>query len=201
MEDLLKELGYTDVQIRAIIDGMRNKKIFTSNEENIDTRYQKLKEQSEAKEKELTTANELVKALQESARSNNIEDMKSKISNYEKTIEQLQEENKKEKIKNQLSLALKDAKAIDEDYIAFKIGQQLKAEQKELELDENGKIKGINDLIEAQKKAEPNFFTSEAKKEVEVKEIGKGQEQGNNEPKNLKEALMQQYNEKTGKNL
>ena len=201
MEDLLKELGYTDVQIRAIIDGMRNKKIFTSNEENIDTRYQKLKEQSEAKEKELTTANELVKALQESARSNNIEDMKSKISNYEKTIEQLQEENKKEKIKNQLSLALKDAKAIDEDYIAFKIGQQLKAEQKELELDENGKIKGINDLIEAQKKAEPNFFTREAKKEVEVKEIGKGQEQGNNEPKNLKEALMQQYNEKTGKNL
>lgn len=201
MEDLLKELGYTDVQIRAIIDGMRNKKIFTSNEENIDTRYQKLKEQSEAKEKELTTANELVKALQESAKSNNIEDMKSKISNYEKTIEQLQEENKKEKIKNQLSLALKDAKAIDEEYIAFKIGQQLKAEQKELELDENGKIKGINDLIEAQKKAEPNFFTSEAKKEVEVKEIGKGQEQGNNEPKNLKEALMQQYNEKTGKNL
>ena len=35
MEELLKELGYTNEQINAIVDGMKNKKIFTFGVKNI----------------------------------------------------------------------------------------------------------------------------------------------------------------------
>lgn len=201
MEELLKELGYTDDQIKAITEGMKSKKIFTSNEENIDTRYQKLKEQHDAKDTELGKANKLIKSLQESAKTNDVEGMKTKISEYETKIKELNEQLVDEKIKSQLALELKDAGVTDESYIAYKIEQKLKSDNKKFELGEDGKIKGIKDLIESEKKVSPNFFKSETKKEVDVKELGKQKEQLNEEPKDLKEALTQKYNEKTNRDI
>lgn len=199
LEELLKKLGYTDDQIKAIVEGMKENKLYISNEENIDTRYSKLKEQHDAKDKELTTANELIKSLQNSAKGN--EDLQTKIAEYETKISQLQEENKQEKIKSQLALELKDAGVTDESYIAFKIEQKLKEDNKSLELTEDGKIKGIKELIDAEKKTSPNFFKSEMKKEVDVKDLGNQKEQLDDEPQNLKEALTQAYNEKTNNDI
>ncbi len=201
MEELLKKLGYSEEQIKTILDGMKEAKIYTTKEENADIRLSKLQEDFNGKDTELTKANELIKTLQEASSKEDVEKMKTSISEYETSVAQLKEELQQEKIKNQLVLALKEAKATDEDYIVYKINQQLKADNKKLELGEDGKIKGLNEIIEAQKKSEPNFFTKESKKEVDVKELGKGDEQTDNEPKNLKEALMQQYNEKTGQDL
>lgn len=198
-EELLKNLGYTEDQIKAITEKMKEQKIYLSKEENSDIRIGKLQEDFDAKDKELTTANELIKSLQDSAKGN--EDLQTKITDYETKIAQLQEENKQEKIKNQLALELKDAGVTDESYIAFKIEQKLKEENKSLELTEDGKIKGIKELIDSEKKISPTFFKSETKKEVDVKDLGKQKEQMDDEPKNLKEALMQAYNEKTNNDI
>lgn len=200
LEELLKKLGYTDDQIKTIVEGMKENKLYISNEENIDTRYSKLKEQHDVKDKELTTANELIKSLQNSAKGN--EDLQTKITDYETKIAQLQEENKQEKIKNQLTIALKDAGVTDIDYIAFKIKEKMKSENKNFELDDNEKIKGLSEMIESEKKSSPNFFKSESKKAVLVKELGNPKEDNNdNEPKSFKEAVKQKYEEKNNTDI
>lgn len=200
MEEMLKELGYTDDQIKAIMEGMKKKNLFISAEENIDTRYQKLKEQHDSKNTELENANKLIKSLQESAKTNDVEGMKTKISEYEKENAELKEQLKKTQIQSQLALELKEAGVTDESYIAFKIEQKLKADKKEFELTDDGKIKGLKELIESEKKISPSFFKSEQKKEVDVKDLGKEKEQDNAEPKDFKEAVMNKYNEKMNKN-
>lgn len=200
MEEMLKELGYTDDQIKAIMEGMKKKNLFISAEENIDTRYQKLKEQHDSKNTELENANKLIKSLQESAKTNDVEGMKTKISEYEKENAELKEQLKKTQIQSQLALELKEAGVTDESYIAFKIEQKLKADKKEFELTDDGKIKGLKELIESEKKISPSFFKSEQKKEVDVKDLGKEKEQDNAEPKDFKEAVMNKYNEKINKN-
>ena len=43
LEELLKAKELTDDQIKAILDGMKENKIFTASEENLDIRYGKLK--------------------------------------------------------------------------------------------------------------------------------------------------------------
>lgn len=198
-EELLKNLGYTDEQIKAITEGMKTNKIHLSKEENADIRLPKLQQDLDAKGVELDEANKLIKTLQDSAKGN--DGLQTKITEYETKIAQLQEENKQEKIKSQLALELKDAGVTDESYIAFKIEQKLKEDNKSLELTDDGKIKGIKDLIDAEKKVSPNFFKSETKKEVDVKDLGKEKEQLDDEPKNLKEALIQAYNEKTNNDI
>lgn len=198
-EELLKSLGYTDEQIKSITEGMKTNKIHLSKEENADIRLPKLQQDLDAKGVELNEANKLIKTLQDSAKGN--DDLQTKITEYETKIAQLQEENKQEKIKNQLALELKDAGVTDESYIAFKIEQKLKEDNKSLELTDDGKIKGIKDLIDAEKKTSPNFFKSEIKKEVDVKDLGKQKEQLDDEPKSLKDALMQAYNEKTNNDI
>lgn len=198
-EELLKSLGYTDEQIKSITEGMKTNKIHLSREENADIRLPKLQQDLDAKGVELDKANELIKTLQDSAKGN--DDLLAKIAGYETEIAQLKEKNKQDNIKNQLALELKDAGVTDESYIAFKIEQKLKDDNKSLELTEEGKIKGIKELIDAEKKVSPNFFKSEIKKEVDVKDLGKQKEQLDDEPKSLKDALMQAYNEKTNNDI
>lgn len=43
-KELLKAQGVSDDQIKAITKSMKENKIYTTSEENIDTRYAKLKE-------------------------------------------------------------------------------------------------------------------------------------------------------------
>lgn len=43
LEELLKKQGLSDEQIKAITAGMKENKIYTASEENLDIRYGKLK--------------------------------------------------------------------------------------------------------------------------------------------------------------
>ena len=71
----------------------------TTKEENADIRLTKLQQDFDSKNTELDKANKLIQSLQDSAKTNDVEGMKTKILDYEKQIKQLKEENKKEKIK------------------------------------------------------------------------------------------------------
>ena len=191
MEELLKELGYTDEQIKAILEGMTNKKIYTSGEENIDLRYSKLKDDFTAKEGELTKANELIDQLQKSNEGN--EDLQTKINEYETEIAQMKEEQHEKDIENALKFELlaNKAKKDDIDYLIFKIKSD---KDKKIEIDEKGNLKDFK--IDDIKKAYKGNFEDESQTLVDVKKLGgeKGQEAGGDkEPSTLLEALKEKY--------
>ena len=191
MEELLKELGYTEEQIKAIIDGMKNKKIFTTAEENADIRLQKLNDDFTAKDGELTKANELIQKLQKDNKGNG--DLQKKIEDYETEITQMKKEQEQDKIDNAIKIALlsNKAKADDIDYLMFKI----KNSENKIELDDKGNLKNFD--VEDIKKTYKNNFESKAEEFVDVKKLGSdGKRAGNGEkeePETLLDALKEKY--------
>lgn len=195
MEGLLKELGYTDEQIKAIIDGMKSKKIFTSSEENADIRMSKLQEDFTSKESELAKANELIKQLQTSNKGN--EELQAKVAGYEAEIEKLKEEQHSKDIDNALKLELlkNKAKADDIDYLIFKI-KASKDNNGSVEIDDNGNLKNFE--IEDFKKQYKGNFEEQGYTKVDVKKLGGEDVQGgaDNEPSTMLEALKDKYMQK-----
>lgn len=190
MEELLKELGYTNEQIKAILDGMKEKKIFTSGEENIDLRFSKLNDDFNAKDAELTKANDLIKQLQAGTKGN--EELQKKVSDYEKEISNLKAEQSEKDLNSALRFELlkNKAKADDIDYLIFKL--QNNKDQK-LELDEKGNLKDFK--IDDFKKQYKGNFEDDSKTLVDVKKLG-GKEQepgGTKEPETMLDALKEKY--------
>lgn len=97
MEELLKKLGYQDTDIKNIIEGMKKDKIYTSKEENIDERYNKLKEQKIALEEQIKGANDTISDLKKN--SKNSEDIEAKVKEWENKYNELDSTSKAE-IKN-----------------------------------------------------------------------------------------------------
>lgn len=192
MEELLKELGYTDEQIKAIVDGMKSKKIFTSVEENADLRIQKLNEDFTAKEDELTKANDLIKQLQEGTKGN--KDLQTKVTEYEEQIAKLKEEQHTKDVDNALKLELlkNKAKADDIDYLIFKIKAKQDSE-KGFEIDENGNLKDFK--MDDIKKEFKGNFEDESGGFVDVKKLGgtNNPNKDDKEPQTLLEALNDKY--------
>ena len=78
------------------------------------------------------------------------------------------------------------------DYITFKL-----KEKGELALDESGKIKGMDDKLAALKTQFPSQFESARNTRIIENRLPDMADQGHDtgEPKNLAEALKQQYDE------
>lgn len=187
LQELLKK-HLDEAKVNEILEEMKTNKIYTSNEENLDVRYGKLKDEYDAKSKEHEEATKLIDELRKSSEGN--EDLQTQITNYEGKVAELQKELENTKIESALKVALANAKVTDVDYVAFKV----KEKNKEMKLDDDGNIKGIEDTLKEIKTSYPNFFETEKKKEIDVKDLGKG-EVKTTEPENLVEALTQKYNQ------
>lgn len=107
----------------------------------------------DGKTTELEKATGLIADLKKNATGN--EEMQSKFSAYESQIADLQAQLQATQLENAMQLAIRDAGGADVDYLAFK----LKAAG-EIELDESGKIKGIDEKMTALKAQCPTFFDS-----------------------------------------
>lgn len=125
-------------------------------------KYDALQTLLDGKSGELDTANGLIAELKKGASKD--EAVQAKISGYENTIAQLQNQLKQTQIENAINLAVRDAKGLDADYLAYK----MKA-LGEIELDDDGKIKGIEEKITNLKAQCPTQFESGAKKVEEHK--------------------------------
>ena len=182
LEELLKSIE-DETSRKDMID-----KIMDENGKSINTSKSKIDELTEQlglKTKESEEATKLIDELKKSSAGN--EENLNKIKAYEGQVAELQKELEQTKIEGALKVALANAKVTDVDYVAFKV-----KEKGELKLDDKGNIKGIDDTIKDIKTAYPNFFEGEKKKEIDVKELGKG-EVKEPEPTNLVEALNQRY--------
>ena len=134
-------------------------------------KHDALQELLNGKETELTSANDLIAELKKGTKGN--EELQGKITGYETQVENLQAELEATKIKAALKVALLSEKATDIDYLTFKLEEKLKAEGKTLELDENEKIKGWDDLLSGLKVQLPNQFETVTNKKVEPNRLPK----------------------------
>ena len=153
LQEILKAKGLSDEDIESVVGEMKQNKIFTTAEENIDIRYGKLKGDHDTLTKQHKEATDLIAQLKNDNAGN--AELQGKITGYEATIADLTRQLEQEKVDSALKIALLETKVQDVDYLTFKI-----KEKGEVKLDENGKIKGFDDTIAALKTQFPNQFVS-----------------------------------------
>lgn len=161
LEEILKAKGLSDDDVQSVIGEMKQNKIFTTNEENLDIRYSKLKSDHENLTAQHGESTKLIEQLK--AGTKDSEALQGKITTYESQIATLQAKLEQSQIDSALKIALLKANVQDVDYLTFKI-----KEKGEITLDENGNIKGIDDTLDALKTQFPNQFVSaQAQRQVE----------------------------------
>lgn len=156
-------------------------------------KYTALEELLNKKDTDLTDAQKLIEGLKESA--GNSEDMAAKIAEFETTIKNQQEELKKAKTESALKIELLSAgaKADDIDYLLFKLGNDTDFKA---ELDENGKLKGIDDKLKNLKNIYPHQFETEASKKIDENNLPSGKVGGTPEATDLTGAIRNRYENK-----
>lgn len=188
LQEILKAKGLDDKAVEEIIGEMKQNKIFTASEENLDIRYGKLKGDYDALTKQHGESTNLIEQLKKDNAGN--AGLQQKITDYEKNIADLTAENEQLKIDSALKIALLEAKVSDVDYLTFKI-----KEKGEVKLGDDGKIKGIDDTIAALKTQFPQHFTSESKKKIDENKLPNGDE-NNGDGMTKKELLSKPYTER-----
>ena len=187
LAEILKAKGLDDEIIKAVQDDMKANKIFTASEENLDVRYGKLKTDHDGKLAELTEAQNLIAELKKSTKGQ--EDLQGKITAYEGQVAQLQAELEQTKLDAAIKVELLSSKALDVDYLTFKL-----KEKGELALDENGKIKGWDDKIAALKTQFPTQFEGAGSKKYQEHKLP--DEQDNESVYTKSEILKKPYAER-----
>ena len=154
-----------------------------------------LQEMLNGTETELTTANKLIEDLKKGTKDDSA--MQEKISAYETEISTLQEELLETRIKSEIKVSLLAEKAVDVDYLTYKLNEMVKGKGEQLELDENGKIKGWDDKVTGLKTQFPAMFESSAggRKVLENKLNTGAGNTDSAEPKDLAEAIKMEYEE------
>ena len=165
LQEILKAKGMSDEDIEATIGEMKQNKIFTASEENLDIRYKKLKDDHDALSAQHGESTKLIDQLKAGTKDN--EALQGKITSYESTIAQLQAENAQIKLDAAIQVALMGAKVTDVPYLTFQLKQK-----GELELDDQGNIKGIDDKLAGLKTQFPAFFeTAGSGKQIDPQKL------------------------------
>ena len=165
LQEILKAKGISDEDIQSIVGEMKANKIFTTSHENMDVRYPKLKADHDNLTAQHGESTKLIDQLKAGTKDNDA--LQGKITAHEATIAQLQEQLKQTQLESAVKVALLGAKATDVPYLTF----QLK-EKGDLELDEHGDIKGIDDKLAGLKTQFPAFFESgTSAKQIDVQKL------------------------------
>lgn len=154
-------------------------------------KHDALAEQLAGKQSELDAATKLIADLKAASKGN--EDMQGKITAYEGQIQQLQTELAEAKANAAVKVALLAERAIDVDYLMFKLNEKMKEKGETLELDENDNIKNWDSQLSGLKTQFPNMFEGSTKKKVDPNRLPDGDPNNKTEPKSLAEALEMQY--------
>ena len=170
LQEILKAKGLSDEDIKSIIGEMKQNKIFTASEENLDVRYGKLKTDHDNLTAEHKKSTDLIAELQKATKGQ--EAVQGKITEDEATIKKLQEEAVQAKTESALKIGLLSAgaKADDIDYLIYKMEHD--GDWKP-ELGDDGQIKGLDDKLKGMKTQFPNQFETSASKKIDEKKLEK----------------------------
>lgn len=188
-EELLKTHGVDDAIIAKITAGMKENKFFLASEENLDVRYGKLKGDHEALSNQNAEAQKLIEQLKKDGATG--AKAQEKIAAYEKQLADVQKQLEDTRIESALKDALRDAKAKadDIDYLLFKLRQS----GEEIKLGDDGKIKGVVDMVSTLKTAHPGNFESEQSRKIDENKLPEGDPNHDKQPQTLAEALRAAY--------
>lgn len=164
LTEILKANGIDDEVVTKITADMKANKVFTTNEENLDIRYSKLKNEHSASSQTITELQGQIAQFEQLKTQNTL-----LVEEANKKLAQLQADNEKLKTDYALERALLEAKVQDVDYVKFKLKEKYPDGVK---LDENGKIESINTMLDDLKVQLPNQFTK-SDKIVEEKKLEK----------------------------
>ena len=137
-------------------------------------KFEALQQAMTGKDTELTNANNLIAELKKASKGN--EDIQKKVADYEAENAKLQAELADTKMKAAIKVALLSEKAVDVDYLTFKLNEKLKEKGESLELDENDNIKGWDDKLSGLKVQFPTMFESASAggKKIDENKLDKG---------------------------
>lgn len=180
LHEILKAKGLTDEQIKEVVSEMKQNKIFTASEENLDVRYGKLKTDHDALVTKDTESQKLIAELQKATKGQ--EAVQKTIDDYKTKVAEQEAELSKVKVESAVKIALlgAGAKASDIDYLIFKLSSDT---DWKAELDDNGNVKGIDDKIKGMKTQFPSQFETSSQKKIEENRLP----DDNNEAKITKE--------------
>jgi len=156
LTDILNAQGIAEDVVNAILSAMKENKIFTASEENLDIRYGKLKDEHEAAKKQLGEATTLIDTLKKSTKGQ--EEAQQKITAYEQQVTQLQKDLADEKWRNRARIGLMQAGADDIDYVLYKLEESMTKEGKERKLTDAEEIEGWDDLLKNAQAQLPQRF-------------------------------------------
>lgn len=184
--DKLKHVRYTDLSEGKYVS-----------KEKYDSELDKLNTLITGKDTEIGNANKLIEELKKASKGD--EGMQQKISTYETENARLQKELEETKVNSAIKVALLEAHAVDTDYMTYKIKTALKEKNEELKLDDEGHIKGWDNMLTDLKTQFPAQFTAssgsdDGKRHIIENKLPDGNQGNTNaEPKDLAEALRQKY--------
>lgn len=176
LEKILKEMGFSDEQVKSFLNAMKENKLYVTEQENPEEEIRKLKEENEA----LKGENDILKQNTDGA------------SGAEEENKKLQETISRVKKESALIIALTKANAVDVDYLLYKAEKSGAYEN--LTEDENGHVTGAEELVNGLKTSYAAQF-EEAKDPVSalpanVKKLDTGNN-GEAVPQTLEEAIIQ----------
>lgn len=122
-------------------------------------KYAALEAENQTNASKLTEANNLIAQLQKAAKGD--EALQGQITTYQTKVQELEAELEKTKLESAIKVELLAAKALDTDYLTFKL-----KEKGDLALDENGKVKGWDDKLAALKTQFPTQFEGAGRKTI-----------------------------------
>lgn len=164
LNEILLANGIGEELAGKILGDMKSNKIYTANEENLDIRYQKLKNEHSASAQTISDLQAKLAEL-EQLKVQNV----ALAEEANKKLAEMQAENDKIRVDNALERALLDAKVQDVDYVKYKLKEK---HTDGFKLDDNGKIDGINALLDEMKIQIPTQFEKTEKK-IEEKRLEK----------------------------
>lgn len=190
-QELLKAQKLTDEQIAAITAAMKENKIYTAGEENLDIRFGKLKGEHDTLAGQYSDAQKVIADLKKGNPDN--EALQSKITSYEQEKTKLESELAQTKLDAAIKVGLLGAKATDVDYLAYK----LKEQNKDLKLDDDGNVKGIDDIVKDLKTSFPHQFeAATTERQIQEHKLDGTNAGGNDETMTKGELLKKPYNER-----
>ncbi len=191
LQELLKAKGLDDELIKGIQEDMKANKLYITNEENLDIRYNKLKTDHDNLTAQHGESTKLIEQFKASAKDN--EALQGKITTYETTIADLSKQLKDAKIDAAMDRKLisAGAKPSDLGYLKFKW-----REKGDIDLDEHEEIKGGDDAVAGLKTQCAAQFNSENGGKEVVEQRLPTSDDRQHAPVNLAEAIQQKYENK-----
>ena len=172
-KEYLQSKGLDVATAENIINGMAEHKLYTTNEENAGTRLSKAKEKNKQYEEDLKNANTLIEQLKQ----NNVsaEDMKAKLTDYEKQIEDLNNQRQADKLNNYIDLSLTSANVRNLKAVKALLNME------GIKADDKGEFTGLTEQLDALKESDGYLFNASEAEQSSTPRFAGGNP--NNEPK------------------